>query len=104
MPAVETGDESYRWRRAWVYELATDRVRQVCHADSNIWEAVWCGNEAIAAVVSPGPGEGLWYSARLHIIEMNWREPGGLHAPGSAGLAGGFSLRKTPGDRRSRLQ
>jgi hypothetical protein len=59
MPAVETADESYRWRRAWVYELATDRVRQVSKADNNVWEAVWCGKEALAAVVSPGPGEGL---------------------------------------------
>lgn len=70
MPAVETGDESYRWRRAWVYELATDRVRQVSGADSNIWEAVWCGDDALAIVVSPGPGEGLWYSARLHIVAL----------------------------------
>lgn len=70
IPAVETGNEGYRWRRAWVYELATARVRQVGPADGNIWEAVWCGNEALAAVVSPGPGEGLWYSARLQIIEL----------------------------------
>jgi dipeptidyl aminopeptidase/acylaminoacyl peptidase len=70
IPAVGTGDESYRWRRAWVYELATDRVRQVSKVDLNIWEAVWCGNEALAAVASPGPGEGLWYTARLYIVEM----------------------------------
>jgi dipeptidyl aminopeptidase/acylaminoacyl peptidase len=70
MPAVETGEESYRWRRAWVYELATDRVRQVSNADSNVWEAAWCGNDALVAVVSPGPSEGLWYSARLCRIEM----------------------------------
>jgi dipeptidyl aminopeptidase/acylaminoacyl peptidase len=70
MPAIETGDESYRWRRAWVYELVTDRVHQVSPAESNIWEAVWCGNEALAAVVSPGPGEGLWYSGRLHSIDI----------------------------------
>lgn len=70
MPAVEAVDESYRWRRAWVYELATDRVRQISDAKINIWEAVWCGNEAISAVASPSPGEGLWYSACLHIIEI----------------------------------
>jgi dipeptidyl aminopeptidase/acylaminoacyl peptidase len=70
MPAVETGDESHRWRRAWVYEFTTDRVRQVSKADSNLWEAVWCGNDALAAVVSPGPGEGLWYSAHLHVFEI----------------------------------
>jgi dipeptidyl aminopeptidase/acylaminoacyl peptidase len=65
MPSVETGDESFRWRRAWVYELATDKVRRVSALEDNIWEAVWCGNQAFAAVVSPAPGEGLWYSARL---------------------------------------
>src|SRR5207302_4022973 len=52
MPAMGTGDESYRWRRAWVYEVDTERVRQVSVAHDNIWEAAWCGNEALAAVVS----------------------------------------------------
>ena len=70
IPAVESGDESYRWRRAWVYELATDHVRQVSRADSNVWEAVWCGNDALAVVASPGPGEGLWYSAGLHVVDL----------------------------------
>jgi len=70
MPDVEIGDEKYRWRSVWIYELATERVRQISHADINIWEAVWCGNEAIAAVVSSGPSEGLWYSARLGVIEI----------------------------------
>lgn len=70
MPAVEAGNESYRWRRAWIYELDRDRVRQAGPAESNIWEAVWCGNDALAAVVSPGSGEGEWFHARLHIIEI----------------------------------
>jgi dipeptidyl aminopeptidase/acylaminoacyl peptidase len=69
MPTVEIGDERFRWRRVWIYELATDLVRQVGHADSNIWEAAWCGNAAFAAVVSSGSGEGLWYAARLRIVE-----------------------------------
>jgi dipeptidyl aminopeptidase/acylaminoacyl peptidase len=81
VPAVETGDESYRWRRAWVYELATDRMRQVSAADSNIWEAAWCGNEALAAVVSPGPGEGLWYSARLAVMEIETGNSRELYMP-----------------------
>jgi dipeptidyl aminopeptidase/acylaminoacyl peptidase len=70
MPAVDAGDESYRWRHAWVYELGTDRVYQVGYAGANIWEVVWCGNETLVAVASPGPGEGLWYSARLHVIQI----------------------------------
>src|SRR6185437_14655199 len=48
---------------------ATGRMRQISKGDTNIWEAVWCGNETIAAVVSPGPGEGLWYTARLALID-----------------------------------
>jgi dipeptidyl aminopeptidase/acylaminoacyl peptidase len=70
VPSVETGEESFRWRRAWVYELAAHQVRQVSHPADNIWEAVWCGNSALAAVVSSAPGEGFWYSARLAVVEI----------------------------------
>lgn len=70
MPSVETGDESFRWRRAWVYELDANRVRQVSRPEDNVWEAVWCGNQAFASVISPQPGEGLWYSARLVIVQI----------------------------------
>jgi dipeptidyl aminopeptidase/acylaminoacyl peptidase len=70
IPAVDAGGERHHWRRAWVYELATNHVRPVGQADCNIWEAAWCGDDAIAAVASPGPGEGLWYGATLRIIEI----------------------------------
>jgi len=80
-PAIETGDESYRWRRVWVYDLETDRVRQVSRATDNIWEAVWCGNNSLAAVVSAGPGEGLWYSARLYVIDVENGERREIYAP-----------------------
>jgi dipeptidyl aminopeptidase/acylaminoacyl peptidase len=81
MPAVETGDESYRWRAAWVYELATSRVSRVSKAGVNIWEVVWCGNDSLAAVVSPGPGEGLWYSARLARVELGTGEISEVYSP-----------------------
>jgi dipeptidyl aminopeptidase/acylaminoacyl peptidase len=68
LPTVDTGEEGYRWRRAWVYDLEENRVSQCSPADSNIWEAAWCGNGAIAAIVSPGASEGLWYTARLALI------------------------------------
>jgi dipeptidyl aminopeptidase/acylaminoacyl peptidase len=70
LPKVDTGDESYRWRQSWVYESSTDQVRPVSLPGINIWEAVWCGNETVVAVVSRGPGEGLWYSARLCRIHL----------------------------------
>lgn len=69
-PIVESGDESYRWRRAWVYDVATDEVQQVSPADCNVWEAAWCGNQKLVAVVSSGPSEGLWYSTRLSQIDL----------------------------------
>ena len=81
MPAVETGAEIHRWRRAWIYEMAADQVRQVSEAGANIWEAVWCGNEALAAVVSPGPEEGLWYSAHLRIIDRATGDSNARYCP-----------------------
>jgi dipeptidyl aminopeptidase/acylaminoacyl peptidase len=70
MPRVETGDETYRWRRLWVYDLASETVRCVSSHEVNVWEASWSGPDAVAAVVSPGPGEGLWYTATLERIEL----------------------------------
>lgn len=70
MPKVETGEEAFRWRHAWIYEIATHRVYQVVATELNIWESVWCGNDAVAAVASPGPNEGLWYSACLFVIDI----------------------------------
>ena len=70
MPDVKTGHESHHWRSAWVYELACHRVRQVSLPGMNVWETVWSGNESLAAIASSGPGEGLWYSACLHIVDV----------------------------------
>jgi dipeptidyl aminopeptidase/acylaminoacyl peptidase len=81
MPSVEVGHEESDWRRVWVYEVSTNRMRQVTQADSNVWEAAWCGNESIVAVVSPGPGEGLWYSAQLQVIQIATGNSRKLYAP-----------------------
>ena len=81
MPTVDTGEESYRWRRAWVYDLEENRVSQFSPAGSNIWEAAWCGNDAITAVVSPGPSEGLWYTARLTLIDTEDGRSRELYGP-----------------------
>jgi dipeptidyl aminopeptidase/acylaminoacyl peptidase len=80
-PAVESAGETFRWRRAWIYELASNRVQQVSPADANIWEAVWCGGDALAVVTSPGPGEGLWYSARLQRLDLRTGRCESLYAP-----------------------
>jgi dipeptidyl aminopeptidase/acylaminoacyl peptidase len=70
MPAVETGAEDHRWRRVWIFEITTGKMHQVGDRNINIWEASWCGNDALIAVASIGPEEGLWYGARLQRIEI----------------------------------
>jgi dipeptidyl aminopeptidase/acylaminoacyl peptidase len=81
MPSVVSGDEEYRWRCVWIYDLTMDRVRRVTSVDLNVWEASWCGNEALAAVISPGPSEGLWYSATLHHVEIETGRARALYRP-----------------------
>jgi len=81
MPSVETGQESYRWRRVWVYDVTTDQVQEICCADQNVWEAVWCGNDSIAAIASAQPGEESWYQARVQLIELESGDVRELYAP-----------------------
>jgi dipeptidyl aminopeptidase/acylaminoacyl peptidase len=70
MPTVVASNEKFRWRQLFIYDVGVKRHRRVDCENSNVWEAAWCGDEYIAAIVSPGPGEGLWYSAHLCLIEI----------------------------------
>jgi dipeptidyl aminopeptidase/acylaminoacyl peptidase len=58
-------------------------VWQLSKSNSNIWEAAWCGNTAVAAVVSPGPGESLWYDARLQVIDIESGRGLDIYSPNS---------------------
>lgn len=71
LPDVDTGDASYHWRSAWVYDLKAKNVKQVSASGLNIWEANWCGANALAAVISPSPSEGDWYTARLYVMDLD---------------------------------
>jgi dipeptidyl aminopeptidase/acylaminoacyl peptidase len=82
IPDVQTGDETFLWRRAFVYDLDSGIVRQASPGGLNIWEATWCGGDAIAAVASSGPGEGLWYSAGLHVIDIASGNAREVYKPG----------------------
>jgi dipeptidyl aminopeptidase/acylaminoacyl peptidase len=81
MPSTEVGDEAWRWRRVWVYELTSNSIRELSVGAINVWEAVWCGNECLAAVGSAGPAEGLWYSARLHLVDARTGNSHVAYAP-----------------------
>jgi dipeptidyl aminopeptidase/acylaminoacyl peptidase len=65
IPVVETGNDAFRRRSLWILEISDQSLRQVPLPDLNPWEACWCGNDFIGAVVSSGSSEGDWYRATL---------------------------------------
>jgi dipeptidyl aminopeptidase/acylaminoacyl peptidase len=81
LPRVTTTDTSTLWRRAWRYDVATRTATRVSRESLNVWEAAWCGPQAIAVVVSDDPGEGTWYDARLAVIDLDTGVESTLHQP-----------------------
>ncbi len=71
MPDVlESGSLGSAWRRLSVHDVAGGTTRVVSREGLNIWEACWAGPDQVAAVVSEGPGEELWYSADLVLLDV----------------------------------
>jgi dipeptidyl aminopeptidase/acylaminoacyl peptidase len=81
MPVVQTGEENFRWRRAWIYDPAEGRARPVGDASINTWEAVWCGNDALVVVASPQPDEAQWYSAHLSKVDIRTSQSREIYVP-----------------------
>ena len=57
MPLVKTCEKECQWRTLWIYEVETQNLQQLPTPNYNVWEATWCGDQAIVAVTSPEPGE-----------------------------------------------
>ena len=71
IPEVESTDRADDMRRRLcTIDVATGAVAPVGRSELNVWEASWCGNDRIAAIVSDDPGEGAWYGARLVMIDL----------------------------------
>ncbi len=69
LPEVESGPDDSSWRRAWVFDVASNEVRPASREGLNVWEAAWCGPGRLAAIVADGPGEETWYEAPLALID-----------------------------------
>ncbi|MGZ4131197.1 MAG: S9 family peptidase, partial [Actinomycetota bacterium] len=70
VPAVESPDNVDReWRRLWLLDVAGRTVAPLTRDGTNAWEAAWCGNDAVLAIVSSSPGEEAWYAASLALID-----------------------------------
>jgi len=70
-PTIDVGEEDSHWRRAWIYDLTTERAWCASPPQCNVWEATWLDVRSIVAITSAIPGEGHWYSARLDIIDID---------------------------------
>jgi dipeptidyl aminopeptidase/acylaminoacyl peptidase len=74
IPALEGGDATDEWRRLWVLDLNTRALRRVSAEKTNVWEAAWCGPDAVVAIVSEAPEEDAWYDATLVAIDLGTGE------------------------------
>ncbi|HEX8003429.1 MAG TPA: S9 family peptidase [Mycobacteriales bacterium] len=70
LPHVSTGETSHLWRRAYRYDVAARTLTPLSREGLNVWEATWCGNDAVAAIVSESPGEDAWYDAPLALVDV----------------------------------
>lgn len=64
-PYVEEAIPADSWRRIWIWEVGSAAAVPLSTQAFTAWEAAWCGNEAVVAVISSDPRESAWYGARL---------------------------------------
>ena len=69
MPRVETGSYENLWRHARLWEVRTRKLIELGGRGQNVWEASWCGEHEVAAIVSDSPTEGGWYQTWLGIAD-----------------------------------
>ncbi len=70
VPLVDSSEDAGERRRALhVLDVGSGELTQASPDEQNVWEATWCGDRALVAVVSEGAGEGAWYDAELSLID-----------------------------------
>lgn len=80
-PEIDAGTAENQWRRAWVADLSSGRARAVSAQGINVWEAAWCGPDALVAIVSDAPAEAAWYGARVARIDAGTGAISTLYTP-----------------------
>jgi dipeptidyl aminopeptidase/acylaminoacyl peptidase len=81
MPLVRAGDEDFRWRSLWVYDCRTAKMRKVSPQRLHIWEASWCGNDAVVAIASPETAEHAWFDAEIFHFTLKGASARRLYKP-----------------------
>ncbi|HEV2891827.1 MAG TPA: S9 family peptidase [Frankiaceae bacterium] len=81
LPTVTTSGEARAWRRAYRYDVAARTLTPLSREGLNVWEAAWCGNDAVVGVVSESPGEDAWYDAPLALLDVATGQERVLYKP-----------------------
>jgi dipeptidyl aminopeptidase/acylaminoacyl peptidase len=72
LPDIETETPSNLWRRGRVFDIAAGTSGELTAAAGwSLWDAAWCGNDAVLAVASTDPREGGWYNSKLVRIPLD---------------------------------
>jgi dipeptidyl aminopeptidase/acylaminoacyl peptidase len=69
MPTVETGSHENLWRHAHIWDRQSQLLTRIGAGHETVWEASWCGEHEVAAIVSTRPTEGGWYQTYLAIAD-----------------------------------
>ena len=69
-PSVDRPTTPTGWRSLFVVDVESREARRVSAPGWTVWEAVWAGPDAFAAVVSSSPGEEAWYRADLALFDL----------------------------------
>jgi dipeptidyl aminopeptidase/acylaminoacyl peptidase len=71
LPAVSSSDDDgSRGRSLHVIDVAAGTVAPAWPDGRSVWEADWCGDDAVVAIVSDNEGEEGWYDAELVRIDL----------------------------------
>jgi dipeptidyl aminopeptidase/acylaminoacyl peptidase len=81
MPLIEANPRHQGRRYACIYDVQAGSLMRADVRGRNLWEAVWCGRDTLAAICSDGAGEGDWYRARLETFSLSGGTSQVLHTP-----------------------
>jgi dipeptidyl aminopeptidase/acylaminoacyl peptidase len=104
LPVVQSPEDPARWRRVQVVDVDAHEVHPASREGLNVWEAVWCGSDAIAAVVSESPEENEWFGADVALLSPATGEERIVHRSGRGDRQVGFPAASPDGRRLAVVQ
>lgn len=81
IPQIEGSSPEPFIRRIWIYAADGSAAQVVDWLEATVWEAEWCGNDGIVAVVSDDPREAGWFRARLVFLDLRQNTCETIYSP-----------------------